>query len=124
MYLAYTLILFPNFSILSPFKHIEVIIYNKNTACSTNTRLPSFYLQFINFIKSYIKKGHNSKIISFRVISLVMKLHLVMMSKYSKFGVTVGSMGYIKVSTNNNGDIIDNDLSDHNSSTSSSKQTR
>ena len=34
-----------------------------------------------------LKKGHNSKTTVFRVVPLVMQLHLVMMSKYSKFGV-------------------------------------
>ena len=42
---------------------------------------PSFYL------KIYVKKGHNSKTLAFRFIPLVLQLHLVMMSKYSKFGV-------------------------------------
>ena len=32
-------------------------------------------------------KGHNSKNIAFRVMLLVLHLKLVMMSKYSKFGV-------------------------------------
>ena len=55
----------------------------------------SFYLNFL------AKKGQNSKNIAFRVMSLALQLHLVMMSKYSKFGVytsnTVLIMGYIKV---------------------------
>ena len=43
-------------------------------------RGPSFYLKFL------AKKGHNSKSIAFRVIPLVLQMHLVMMSKFSKFG--------------------------------------
>ena len=42
---------------------------------------PSFFLQFL------VKKRHNSKYIAFRVMSLVLQLQLVMMSKCSKFGV-------------------------------------
>ena len=42
---------------------------------------PSFYL------KSLGKKGHYSKKIAFRIMPLVLQLHLVMMSKYYKFGV-------------------------------------
>ena len=42
---------------------------------------PSFYLQFL------VKKGHNSTNIAFRVMPLPLQLHLVMMSKYTKFGV-------------------------------------
>ena len=34
----------------------------------------------------YVKKGHNSKNIAFRVMSLVLQLHLVMMGKCYKFG--------------------------------------
>ena len=48
-----------------------------------------------------LKKGYNSKIIAFGDILLVLQLHLVMMDKYSKFGVdTFNSflaMGYIKI---------------------------
>ena len=44
-------------------------------------QVPSFYL------KSLVKKGHNSKNTAFRVMLLVLQLHLVIMSKYSKFGV-------------------------------------
>ena len=42
---------------------------------------PSFYL------KCLVKKGHNSKNIVYWVMPLVFQLHLVMMSRYSKFGV-------------------------------------
>ena len=42
---------------------------------------PSFYLNIL------VKKGHNPKNIALRVIPLVLQLQLVMMSKYSKFGV-------------------------------------
>ena len=54
---------------------------------------PSFYLNFLS------KKGHNSKIIGFRVMPLVLQLHLVMISKYSKFGDTFNTfsvMCYLK----------------------------
>ena len=39
--------------------------------------------------KILVEKGHNSKAtcIAFRVMPLVLQLHLVMMSKYSKFSV-------------------------------------
>ena len=37
--------------------------------------------------KIEVKKGHNSNSITFIVMPLVLQLHLVMMSKYSKFGV-------------------------------------
>ena len=37
--------------------------------------------------KNLVKKGHNSKTIAFRDMTLVLQLNLVMMSKYSKFGV-------------------------------------
>ena len=42
---------------------------------------PSFYL------KIQVKKGHNSKNITLRVMPLNLQLHLVMISKYSKFTV-------------------------------------
>ena len=55
-------------------------------------------------LKFKLKKGHNSKTTAFRVMPLVLQLHLVMMSKYSQFGVdtlntfnTFRVMGYIKV---------------------------
>ena len=48
-----------------------------------------------------VKKGNNSKTIAFRIMPLVLQLHLVMMSKYSQFDVetiyTFLVMGYIKV---------------------------
>ena len=37
--------------------------------------------------KFNLKKGHNSKTTAFRVMPLVLQLHFVTMSKYSKFGV-------------------------------------
>ena len=37
--------------------------------------------------KFLVKNGHNSKILAFRVMPLVLQLCLVKMSKYSKFGV-------------------------------------
>ena len=57
---------------------------------------PSFYLKFL------VKKGHNSTNMAFRVMPLVLQLHLVMMSKYTKFGAvdtfnTFREMGYINV---------------------------
>ena len=68
-----------------------------NTTCGTNVSLsgrPSFCL------KIYAKKGHNSLTIAIRVKPLVLQLHLVMMSKHSKFGVdtfnTFWVTGYIK----------------------------
>ena len=42
---------------------------------------PSFYLKFL------VNKVDNSKTIALRVMPLVLQLHLVLMSKYSKFGV-------------------------------------
>ena len=45
--------------------------------CSSCER-PSFYL------KIKVKKVHNSKTMTFRVMPLALQLHLVMMSKYSK----------------------------------------
>ena len=42
----------------------------------------------------YFEKGHNSKTILFRVIPLVLQLHLVMMSKNSKFGVDTFNTNY------------------------------
>ena len=37
-------------------------------------------------LKFKLKKGHNSKTRAFRVMILVLQMHLVMMSKYPKFG--------------------------------------
>ena len=48
----------------------------------TNARL-SLYLKYL------VKKGHNSKTVAFRVMPLVLQLHLVMMNKYSKFDVEI-----------------------------------
>ena len=42
---------------------------------------PSLYFEFL------VKKGHNSKTIPFRVMPLVLQLHLVMMNKHSKISV-------------------------------------
>ena len=76
---------------------------------------PSFYLKFL------IKKERNSKNIAFRVMPLVLPLHLIMMRKYSKFGVDnifniVLVMGYIK-------GFARRRSSNQNSSTFSWKQT-
>ena len=61
----------------------------------TYVRGPSFSLKYL------VKKGHNSKNIAFRVMPFALQLHLVMISKYSKFGVDsfkiIWVMGYIKV---------------------------
>ena len=51
---------------------------------------PSFYL------KRKVKKGHDSKTIGFRGMPLVLQLHLVMMSKYSKFGVDIFNTSCVK----------------------------
>ena len=55
---------------------------------------PSFYLKFL------VKKRHNSRNKAFKVMPLVLQLHLVMMRKYTKFGVdtfnTFWVMCYIK----------------------------
>ena len=61
------------------------MVNNKSTAYATNTRLSGAIslLKILSF-----KKGHNSKIIAFRVMPLVQQLHLVTMSWHSKFGVT------------------------------------
>ena len=54
---------------------------------------------------------HNSKTIAFRVMSLVLQLHLVMMSKYSKFGDdtfnTFWVVGYIKALHDDDNDYDD-----------------
>ena len=70
-------------------------------------------------------RGHNSKNsknIAFRVMPLVLQLYLVMVSKYSKFGVDTFNnfcvMGYIKVFARQG-----RRSSDHNGSTFSSKET-
>ena len=69
---------------------------------------PSFYLKLL------VKKGHNSKTTAFRVMRLVLQLHLVMMSKYSMFNVdtfnTFCVKGYIKVFHNDDDDKDDDDL--------------
>ena len=49
---------------------------NKSTACGTNTRLP----RAIILHEILVKMRHNSRNIAFRVMSLVLSLHLVMMS--------------------------------------------
>ena len=68
---------------------------------------PSFYLNIL------VKKGHNSKTIAFRAMSLVLQLHHVMMSKYSKFGVDIFTtfwvMCYIKVFANVEDNVDDMD---------------
>ena len=51
-------------------------------------------------LKYLLKKRYNSKTTAFRVMPLVLQLHLVIMSKYSMFGVdtfnTFWVIGYIK----------------------------
>ena len=63
------------------------------------------------FIKSLVKIGHNSRNIAFIVIPLVLQLHLVMLSKYSKFGFdtfnTFWVMGYMKLFLYDNDDKDD-----------------
>ena len=70
---------------------------NKSSACGTTLICRGAII----LLKIYVKKGHNSKTTALRVMPLVLQLHLVMMSKYSKFGVdtlsTFWVMGYIKV---------------------------
>ena len=44
-------------------------------------------LSIILLKKKLVKKGHNSKTIAFRVMSLVLQLHLVIICKYSKFDI-------------------------------------
>ena len=56
-------------------------LINKSTAYVNNACLSGANLKFL------VKKRHNSKPIAFRVMPLVPQLHLVMMSKYPKFGV-------------------------------------
>ena len=79
------------------FTFLKQMSKNKSTACSTNTRLPGSIILFKNL---RIKRGITPNI-SFRVMPLVLQLHLVMMSNYSKFGVdtfnTIWVMGNIKV---------------------------
>ena len=76
---------------------------------------PSFYLIFL------VKKGQNSKNTPFRVMPPVMQLHLIMISKYSKFGVdtfnTFWAMRYIKVFAWQQQQQQQRWSSDHNSST-------
>ena len=80
-------------------------------------RKPSFHLKFL------VKKGLSSKNIAFRVMSLVLQLHLVMVTK---FGVdTFNSfwvMGYIKVFVHCRCQRQQQQSSDHNSLTFSLKQ--
>ena len=59
------------------------IIKNKSCTCYTVLIYQglSFYLKMLH------KKGHNSKDIAFRVMPLVLQLDIIMMRKYSKFGV-------------------------------------
>ena len=70
---------------------------NKSTTYHTNTNLSGAII----YLKVFVKKGHYSKNIANRVMSIVMQMHVVMMSKYSKFGVhtfnTFWVMGFIKI---------------------------
>ena len=69
-----------------------------STSCVTNARLSGAIILFIFFCLKRVIVPNN---IAFRVMSLVLQLHLVMMSKYSKFGAdtfnTFLLIGYIKV---------------------------
>ena len=82
--------------------------------------VPTLACQGHHSLKFKLIKGQNSKITAFRFMPLVLQLNLVMMSKYSKFGVdtlsTFSVMGYIKVFARQRS-------SNHNSFTFSSKQT-
>ena len=74
----------------------------------------SFYLKYLG------KKGHNSNNITFRVMPIVLQLHLFMMSKYSKFGVdtfntrnffsTWATLKFLQDDNNNKNDDNDDDL--------------
>ena len=55
---------------------------------------PSFYLKFL------VKKGHNSKTMAFRFMPLALQLHLVIMSKYSKFGVDTFNTFWVMIYIN------------------------
>ena len=63
------------------FTHLktQTLKTNKSAACGTNAHLS-------------VKKWHNSKTTAFRVKPLFLPLHLVMMSKYSKFGSDTSSI--------------------------------
>ena len=59
---------------------------NKSPAYDTNAHLsggPSFYL------KCLVNRKHNSKTIAFRVMPLILQLHLHMINMFSKFGVDI-----------------------------------
>ena len=79
------------------YRHVSINSqYNKSTACGTNACLSGTII----IHKILVKNWHNSKAIDFRVMPLVLQLHLVIMSKYSNFGVdtfnTFWVMSYIK----------------------------
>ena len=68
---------------------------------------PSLYL------KSLVKKRHNSKNIALRIKHLVLQLHLVMMSRHSKFGVDIlnifelwATLKFLQDEDNNNDLVI------------------
>ena len=108
------------------FYHLPYVLkhtQNKSTNCGTNTHLSGGHHSTKKF---KLKKGHNSKNIPFRVTSLDLQLHLVMIRKYSKFGVDTFNiflvMGYIKVFAQQLWQRRWS--SDHNSLTISLKQTK
>ena len=59
-------------------------VFNISNICNSNAHLSAAII-LLRFI--FVKKGHNSKTIAFRVIPLVLQLQPVIMSTLSKFGV-------------------------------------
>ena len=99
----------------------SIVQKNKNTKCSSNAHLSGAII----LLKYLVKKRHNSKIIAFRVMLLVLQLHLVMMSNYSKFVVDIFNifwvMGYINGLAQQPRRWQQQRFSDHNSLTFSLK---
>ena len=75
----------------------SIILIKKSTAWGTNAHLSGVII-LLNFL---VKKGYNFKHLAFKVMPLVLQLHLVKIIKYSKFDIdtinTFWVMGYIKV---------------------------
>ena len=113
------IIFFSKLKFMKWYKEKRAHKQNKSATYGTNARLSGD----ITLLKTF--SLHNSINIDFRVMPLVLQLHLVIMSKYSKFSVetfnTFWVMGYIKVFARRR--RWQRRSSDHNSSTFSSEQT-
>ena len=69
-------------------KHLNILQLHPSKTTIIKQEVPMLICQG-PIIVHKVEKWHNSNNIAFRLMSLVLQLYLVMMSKYPKFGVDI-----------------------------------